>query len=137
MRKCSACFAMLCVATVIAGGCNRGPAAPKLVSVHGSVTMDGKPLPGVVVAFVPVGTTPGSGASDLADANGKYELFYRSGEKGAPVGQYHVSIVKPGIHGGSAPGPAGMVGAAPLHSGAATVPADGGTIDFPLSSTRR
>lgn len=68
-------------------GC--GGDGPELGSVSGQVTMDGKPLPNVLVTFVPDG---GGGVSTgKTDANGKYELgFYE--RAGALIGKHKVSV---------------------------------------------
>jgi hypothetical protein len=130
---------MLCVAAALAGGCNRGPAGPKLVPVHGTITLDGKPLSGAAIRFVPIGNTQGSGASGCADKDGKYEVFDRRGDKGAPVGEYNVSIVKPVGPGGSSissarGGAAVLMDSSRIVVQKATVPEGGCTVDFPLKS---
>ena len=84
MRHRYAGFSLLLVVASLAIGCNRGPAPPKLVPVHGTVTLDGKPLPGAAVTFVPVGNTQGTGASGYTDQDGKYEVLDRGGDKAHP-----------------------------------------------------
>ena len=139
MRRYYFLFSVLCVVAALALGCNRGPARPKLVPVHGTVTLDGKPLPEAIIRFVPVGSTPGTGASGYTDKYGKYEVLDRGGDKGAPMGEYNVSIVKPGVPGGSnaTPGthaPVMPMGSSQIVSQKATVPEGGGIIDFSLKS---
>jgi hypothetical protein len=127
---------MLFVAVVFAGGCNRDSGAPKLVPVQGTITLDGKPLPRAAITFVPIGNTEGSGASGDSDKDGKYEVLDRRGEKGVPVGEYNVSIVKP-LPGGSEDsrgGAAALMAPSRIVVQKATVPAGGGTLDFPLKS---
>jgi hypothetical protein len=68
-------------------GCDDG--GPPLGSVTGQVTMDGKPLPNALVAFVPEGG--GSTATGSTDANGNYELVCLD-RKGAPIGKHKVSV---------------------------------------------
>jgi hypothetical protein len=81
-------FAICClVICVVAAGCGSG--GPELGTVTGTVTMDGEPLDGVLVTFVPV--EGGRAATATTDASGKYELIYAS-EKGAVVGQHRVSV---------------------------------------------
>lgn len=70
-------------------GCSRGAG---MGSVSGLVTMDGKPLPNVVVTFVPV--EGGRAATGKTDASGKYELVYMD-RKGAPIGKHKVSVTTP------------------------------------------
>jgi hypothetical protein len=136
MRSWLVGFILICVLTVVAGGCHRGPARPKLMPVHGTVTLDGKPQSGVVVTFVPIGSTQGAGGSAFTDSNGKYELLYRSGEKGTPVGEYRVSVAKSGFGDVAPATPTAAADTSQLHLGAATVPEGGGTVDFPLKSNR-
>ena len=69
-------------------GC--GPGGPEIARVEGTITMDGKPVPGAMVLFVPIGGRP-SGAE--TDANGKYVLeFGSAGRKGAIPGKNRVEI---------------------------------------------
>jgi hypothetical protein len=74
----------------LAAGCN-SEKLPNLGTVTGTITMDGKPLSGANVAFDPVagGAPPSVGK---ADADGKYELYYSRGHKGAPIGEHTVRI---------------------------------------------
>jgi hypothetical protein len=134
MRSHAFVLSMSLVLVAFVGGCNRGPASPKLLPVHGTVTLDGKPLSGVVVTFTPIGSTQGGGASCFTDSSGQYELLDRSGKTGAPVGAYRVSVARPGMPGNSAPNPATLLNQSQLHSGTATVPEQGGAIDFALKS---
>ena len=87
---------------VAAAGCG-GAASnrPKLVPVGGIVTLDGKPLSGVVVEFIPTGSTHGNGASGRTDKAGRYELTAARWGKGAPVGEYRVVLVKLAMPDGS------------------------------------
>ena len=83
-------FAGLCV-ILMAAGCGGGnPNPPKLMPVSGTVTLDGRPLSGVMVSFVPTGSTHGSGARGHTDNAGRYELTATHGGKGTPVGDYRV-----------------------------------------------
>lgn len=76
-------------------GCGRNASdLPKLAPVAGTVTLDGKPLSGATVVFVPTGSTHGTGANGRTDQAGRYELAKRSGEKGSPTGEYRVVITK-------------------------------------------
>jgi hypothetical protein len=134
MRHHWASLHLFCILAALGCGCNRGPVLPELVPVHGTVTLDGKPLSGASIAFVPIGNTRGTGADGCTDNNGQYEVFDRRGQKGAPVGEYRVSIVKPGMSGSSHPGLATALDASPIHSGKATIPQGGGAVDFLLRS---
>jgi hypothetical protein len=55
----------------ICGGC--GDAAPNLVAVSGSITLDGQPLSGAIVTFEPLPGTPGPKASALV-VDGNYRI---------------------------------------------------------------
>lgn len=68
-------------------GCGTG--GPRLGHVTGTVTLDGHPLPGVAVSFMP--DEGGGVASDITDIDGKYELTHTDG-KGAPVGKNKVAV---------------------------------------------
>lgn len=83
------CFllGMICLTLV---GCGGAPGdQPDLGTVTGTVTMNGKPLPGVMVVF-----SPESGRSSMGLTNdaGEYELEYVGDTKGAKVGQHKISI---------------------------------------------
>ncbi|MBN9117714.1 MAG: carboxypeptidase regulatory-like domain-containing protein [Planctomycetes bacterium] len=90
------------VATLLAAlpvGCSNG-GPPSLVPVHGRVTIDGQPLAGKTVQFVPDPGTPGQGAGATTNAAGEYTLLAaRPGatrdEPGAPAGAYRVVVVEP------------------------------------------
>jgi len=78
---------------LVVGGCGSSRDRPPLGKVSGTVTMDGNPLVGVVVSFSPQG---GRTSSGVTDANGKYELTYAHGVKGAQVGKHTVHISSQG-----------------------------------------
>jgi len=71
-----------------------------LYPVHGRVTLDGKPLAGKTVKFIPDAGTPGQGAGATTNAEGRYTLLAaRPGatkdRPGAPAGSYRVVVVEP------------------------------------------
>ncbi len=68
-------------------GCGGGKA--DVAYVEGRVTMDGKPLEGATVLFVP---STGRPASGVTNSDGRYVLEYEPGKKGGPVGQCTVRI---------------------------------------------
>lgn len=76
------------------------PDVPELIPVSGTVTLDGKPVEGAVVLFIPTGSTNFS-ALGATDAEGKYKLQTRTGQQlrdGVPAGEYRVAVsrmVKP------------------------------------------
>jgi hypothetical protein len=71
-----------------AAGCG-GPDV-ELGQVHGTVQMDGKPVPRAQVTFIPEGR--GRGASGLANENGEYVMEYTPDAAGALVGPVTVQI---------------------------------------------
>jgi len=76
------------LAILPAAGCGHGD-GPPLGHVHGTVTLDGKPLPRALVAFHP---PKGRVASDITDSDGHYDLVYIRQEHGALVGKNRVRI---------------------------------------------
>jgi hypothetical protein len=86
----------LCTLTTLALGCGRGgPSVPSnLVAVAGAVMMDGKPLPGASVSFLPREQTKGTGGFAVTDGEGKYEVRHPSNEPGIEPGTYTVVFSK-------------------------------------------
>src|SRR5262249_24214399 len=82
-------FVLVAVALCAPLGCSSGP---KLVKVQGVVTLDGQPLPGATVSFVPVGEGPT--ANGLTDKEGNFQLGTYSTSDGAAPGQYKVIVTK-------------------------------------------
>lgn len=69
-------------------GC--GEKRPPLAPVSGVVTLDGEPLPDAAIEFYPeAGGRPGRA---VTNSEGKYELLFDAGVKGAQVGMNKVSI---------------------------------------------
>jgi hypothetical protein len=81
-------------------GCGGAGGDPKLNPVQGKVTLDGQPLPNAIVSFIPAKGPP-SGA--ITDADGKYEMRFKSGAVGAVVGTHSVTI-STDMDGNAAPG---------------------------------
>ena len=80
---------------LLAAGCGvRDPNMPELVTVTGTVTLDGKPLPGAILTFLPTEEKQGGGAVGFTDAEGKYSLQTVHGGEGCPRGYFRVSISK-------------------------------------------
>jgi hypothetical protein len=134
----------------MAGGCNRGP---RLVSVQGTVKVNGKPLNQGVVMFYPATGRPATG--QIAE-NGTYSLTTYAPNDGAAPGEYAVTIDAVEVD-SSAPPPtsleaeiaAGASGTPPVRSTVrylvpekyadrtttplkATVQEDGNVIDFDI-----
>jgi hypothetical protein len=73
---------------VLGAGCSH-----KLVKVHGKVTLDGKPVEGATVTFVPDGEG-GHSASGQTGSDGSFTLSTYTTGDGAQAGQYKVIVVK-------------------------------------------
>jgi hypothetical protein len=83
----------LLVASIVSvsfgSGCgSRG--GPPLGTVTGTVTLDGEPVPGVSVTFIP--EDRGSPSYGGTDENGVYRLFFNQNRLGAEVGTHNVII---------------------------------------------
>jgi hypothetical protein len=79
------------VLVLFAGPIGCGGDTPPLGFVTGTVTLDGKPVDGATIQFEP--TTPGSPTSfGRTDSQGKYELWYSRGNKGATLGESIIRI---------------------------------------------
>lgn len=78
------------VACVVLPGC--GADRPPLGTVEGTVTIDGEPLTGVIVAFMPEKGRP---ATALTDQMGHYRMQYTEGVAGTKVGPNFVVFSAP------------------------------------------
>ena len=78
---------MAVLVLMVAGCGGRNTNLPKLMPVTGTVALDGKPCSGVMLSFIPTGSTHGTGAGGYTDKAGKYELTATHGGKGAGGGQ--------------------------------------------------
>jgi len=84
---------LLPVLLALAVGC--GSADKNLAPVSGTITLNGEPLAGATVTFIPKDGTPGFGGVGKTDASGKYSLRgSRDNAKGIPSGEYRVVISK-------------------------------------------
>src|SRR5262245_42177646 len=63
-------------------------------TVEGTVKIDGKPLAGVVVQFVPEGETRLPGSSGVTDERGHYTLTCENQRSGAVVGKHRVVLIR-------------------------------------------
>ena len=74
---------------LILNGCGGGP---DVVPVAGVLTYKGKPVPNVIVDFMPAGGRPSWGKTD---AQGRFQLEYDDKHKGALIGKHKVSARMP------------------------------------------
>ncbi|MCX7430949.1 MAG: carboxypeptidase-like regulatory domain-containing protein [Planctomycetia bacterium] len=91
LSKVAVCLLAVALAFVV--GCGR--AGPKVEFVEGTVLLDGEPVTGADVGFLPV--AGGLVAYGRTDSAGKFRLTTSQGGKrlgGAPVGDYAVTVVK-------------------------------------------
>ena len=88
------CFCFLLLITLVITGC--GPRPIKTEKVTGTVTLDGKPLPGATVGFIPKSTSEGNSGYAVTDDDGKFVLQTTLGAAGAgtTVGEYSVTVTK-------------------------------------------
>jgi hypothetical protein len=69
-------------------GC--GKPGPDVAPVSGRVTLDGQPLEFAIVTFHADGKSP---ATSGTNKDGRYELIYKRGVMGAPLGMNKVTIL--------------------------------------------
>lgn len=145
--------ATLCAVTLALLGCGDSSnkvELPKTVPVTGTIKLDGKPLAGATVIFVPKSGTAGIECTGATDAEGRYTLKQLRGGDGAPPGTYSVvvsALVGPdgkplNLPPDTPPADAGAVESLPPRYSSmtdsvltATVPAEGG--DFPFELKKR
>ena len=84
----------LLLAVVLSGCGGVSDSRPPVMPVKGTVLLDGKPLSGAMISFIPIGETRGAGGGARTDTAGRYELTSAHGDKGAPLGQYKVIVSK-------------------------------------------
>ena len=79
---------------LLIAGCQKPSNLPPQYPVSGTISLDGKPLGGAGIMFLPRGDTRGNGAMAMTDPTGKYTLKTDHGGLGAPEGEYAVTISK-------------------------------------------
>jgi hypothetical protein len=75
--------------SLLNAGCGGADVPDNLTSVFGVVTLDGQPLAGAAVTFVPPDGRPASGTTD---SSGAYSLSYNDGSDGCLPGLCRVMI---------------------------------------------
>lgn len=78
-----------CVTFVLGAGALFAAGCSNLVPVQGEVTLDGQPLAGAQVMFVP---TTGRPATGKTDAHGKFRLTTNHANDGVAAGEYTVTV---------------------------------------------
>jgi hypothetical protein len=76
---------------LVLSGCG-GAELPELACVTGNVTLDGKPLSGVIIVAYPEVGRP---ATANVDEFGNYELQYKKGIEGTKLGKNRISFTWP------------------------------------------
>lgn len=82
-------------------GC--GPSNPPTYKVSGVVKLDGKPVPGATVTFLPDTGTDAQPATGTSDNEGKYSLTTFVSGDGAMKGMYLVTVMKVQTEAGQSP----------------------------------
>ncbi|NOX54416.1 MAG: carboxypeptidase regulatory-like domain-containing protein [Planctomycetes bacterium] len=86
--------ALLAIGVCYIVGCSGGPDRPKTYPVTGTVTLDGKPVEGATVVFVPKEEGKGRAATGVTDSDGKYSLGTFASGDGVIPGEYLVKVTK-------------------------------------------
>src|SRR5207244_4820472 len=141
--------ALACLVTLLAGCGPKHANMPAHYPVTGKITLDGKPLPGAGIMFLPRGNTRGTGSQAMTDKEGAYTLKSDHAGAGAAEGEYAVTISRVVNRDGTpyVPRPdaaeAGERETLPGHYSdsmktilSANVPKGGDTINFELTSRR-
>jgi hypothetical protein len=82
---------LITLAMLVGAGCGpRGGVAGRPVPSGGTITLDGQPLGGVIITFVPQG--PGLPATGVSGPDGSFRLTTRNTGDGAIPGQYKVTV---------------------------------------------
>lgn len=89
-HSCLIALATVAVGMICLTGC--GPSRPATVAVEGTVTLDGNPVEGASVTFIPGGD--GKIAMGTTDASGKFTLTTYEPGDGAIVGTHKVTVRK-------------------------------------------
>lgn len=91
---------------LVFAGCGRRANHPPTFPVRGTVTANGKPLAGAIVAFRPLDPRAGQRpANGKTDSYGRYELMTYSEDDGAMAGEYGVTVLHYPVIGESSAGP--------------------------------
>ncbi|QDT96872.1 hypothetical protein [Gimesia aquarii] len=87
-------FCLIICSLFVLTGCG-GDGRPTLVPVDGSVTLDGQPLDGATIAFIPNEGNPiQRGSNANSTSGGKFTVGTYAKDDGIPVGSYKVTVIK-------------------------------------------
>ena len=89
-------YAGLAFSLLLAGCGGGGSKGPVLAQVHGTVSLDGQPLPHARVVFQPSGENASPSIGETDD-KGAFELAFTRRSKGALPGQHTVRITTAGV----------------------------------------
>lgn len=89
--------ALLLIACALFAGCSKSPVIPT-GEVHGTITLNGKPVQGVSLTFVP--ESPVRPSLAITDAQGKYAARFVSNQSGVALGP---CVVELAIYRGDSP----------------------------------
>ena len=90
MSRSSLFLLVASIVTISFGSGCGGHGGPPLGTVTGKVTLDGEPVPGLSVTFIPEeGGSPSYGGTD---DNGEYRLYFNQKRAGAELGSHKVII---------------------------------------------
>jgi hypothetical protein len=106
MRLRLASLACLLVLAALVGGCGKG----KAVKVSGIVKLDGEPVEGASVQFLPVDPSKGMPANGRTGSDGRFRLTTRIPNDGAIPGEYKIVVTFEESHNapaGAGTGPGG------------------------------
>ena len=93
MRSSRLVASVLMAVCATAIGCGGGPEMPPAYPVTGKVTVQGAPLGGYLITFIPANGV--GGASTNIGSDGSYSLSTLDGRPGCTLGKFKV-VIKPG-----------------------------------------
>lgn len=118
----------LLLSLLLVTGCSRPKDMPDLGRVSGRVTIDGQPLAGVIISFMP---DKGRAAAATTDSEGRYDLVYLNDYKGCKIGPNTIGFFVPTGGSPSHPIPAKYQNKSDIK---VDVKAEANTFDFDLKS---